>query len=647
MIYQLLIYQKLKVYLDLHDIILTLSENQLPIVLHLALVVAKTQQTINESLIMNEIEFDKMSNDLLKQYILLYKRTLNCPWLNPLTTDEMNILKEMEHKYDLYDLKQGRLIAIRELTKEISLNNPKLKHITITHRQIKKEQGWIGYLLGNNHDDNNNPEYLQLSEEEKLLISQQVQQDDLKKIAREAAKVAVLKQQQQQANGNGTTTIMNHKMLYDLTLNLTYFQLSLETANFNDNNKTLIILAGDELYLSSQIYTRSKVFSGSIKNIISYDYITKNTKFKELLRRIDHKSTNNVVNTKRRRRSSSNLSHNGENNKESSDEDEFFSENEDSDIIDDDHHYQLLPPSNPFMSFNYHSNPPDGVVDGKLSINLKQLEIILVHSVIKRLKQFFKSKDTSNQHINDIDINKLPLLTKLLTLPSIKDIKKAFSNYFCREINIYIEAPIIILPQDPLDINSTIIIADLGTLTVNSIDLLSKKEIKQIRTHLNSLTFTEMSSFIHKLNHHQLKKYCEHFLIQSRDISLFLTTIKAYQLHDTLSYIPLLKPIHADINISYLLYNGMYILPTTNISTTLPNLEFEVRSSSYKRLVLLIDHVWSNIMLNKTSSSEHVQQADDHVEQQADDHVEKQMMMIKNLNNNNKSKKVKMLNKNH
>ncbi|KAJ6246719.1 vacuolar protein sorting-associated protein 13c [Anaeramoeba flamelloides] len=474
------------------------------------------------------------------KYISLYKDKLAMiednanEWDNSIT--QRHLIK-LENKIPYKYIVLFRSIAEQEYEEE----QKKKKTLLIEKEKEKQKKGWLAQLLSNDKYDQN------------LNIQVHFTDEIISKILNEHFQT-----NEEEFTENEITIDTSPKNYHQFKANLKLKVIRLILKDSTDDYKTVTELISEKYETNFQLTKISHHFQIKLKSLQLIDYSQSNSKYPILIkqRKPNHPDSNNSYNIVK-----------------NTTENELL-------ILNYDHEYD-------------NSNN-----DIKLKIILKSLDIIYNSNYIRLIKNFFIIKS------NFFDLSLIEKhekeLQKELIFEKIQNtflIKKLILEHKLINLDLNIDAPIIIIPIDYTKLNSTILIFDLGKLKMVS-DLNQNYKLKKFQNKYNiNQNNNTNNNLIKKKDFVLNEKYLyDYFIIELTDIrSLIFSNYNEwsnYINNNKLNHSnQILKEFNTNIKINFSIIPSHPNYYSVKVFINLNKLHFELNLEQYIELLLFIDYI--------------------------------------------------------
>ena len=375
-------------------------------------------------------EYFKERRDDRKQYTTLFKKKKK---EEKLTADENKELDRLEHKLVYEDLRFYRSLARNQLRKE--------------NVGVKKEPPkatWGSYIWGSSKKQEETvSDDTQMTEQQRKELYDAIDFDEKKSIEesvdmpREAIKLQVDMNLQ---TGSFTLRRDPHGKCTDM-LRLLFDNFSTEFIQRTDSMLVDLSLGGMRLYDGS---TEGNLYEQMLQ-------------VKDAPAVPDHQRVQELGDD-------DNVKTDGAN-------DEKAAEGDGDDESDDE--------QDPFFSMSFEKNPLDGRADNALTVNLKAMEIVYNANFIVQVTKFFKPPE---QHMESIGalMESAGSTVEGLRQQTRAGLEYALSEHKTIDVQLDLQAPLIIVPDSVTKNSSLCLILDAGHASVRS-DLIDKKTLEDIQ----------------------------------------------------------------------------------------------------------------------------------------------------------------------
>ncbi|KAJ3439892.1 vacuolar protein sorting-associated protein 13c [Anaeramoeba flamelloides] len=241
---------------------------------------------------------------------------------------------------------------------------------------------------------------------------------------------------------------------------------------------------------------------------------------------------------------------------------------------------------NTLLSLQFDLNPLDGVGDSKVTLDMKPLEIVYNPYFIDQITKFFVVQET--KELGEIE-NAVHDQVDSIVESTNFSIHQAVQDHKTMNIQLFIKAPVILIPGDVMDQNSHLLVLDLGNLQINS--KIQQKEaiesnIKKNKTKKNKTKTIDENLLYDK---YEIKLSKVHSILFGSAIEWIemssLTSI------DEQSDLCILKEFEIKLRVQMCILPQDLNLTTLKIDGTLPLLAFQLSSNKYIQLMTILNQL--------------------------------------------------------
>ncbi|KAH9950347.1 vacuolar protein sorting-associated protein 13 [Amylocystis lapponica] len=238
----------------------------------------------------------------------------------------------------------------------------------------------------------------------------------------------------------------------------------------------------------------------------------------------------------------------------------------------------------PFFYLKFENNPLDGRADNALTVTLRYMEVVYHKGYIEAVYKFFKPPSSQLQSVEallDVASQTLEGLRK----ETRAGLEYALQTHKTIDVQMDLNAPIIIVPEDITTNNCKHLVIDAGHIAIES-ELASKKAMQEIHAKRNQQYTDEDYKRLESMMYDRLSVRLEaaQFVIgDNLQACLEALTSKT---HDNLH---LLERINLDLQVQNSIVPTAYNLARFKVSGHLPTLQVNFSDSKYKSLMRLID----------------------------------------------------------
>ncbi|KAH9486936.1 Vacuolar protein sorting-associated protein 13 [Psilocybe cubensis] len=240
--------------------------------------------------------------------------------------------------------------------------------------------------------------------------------------------------------------------------------------------------------------------------------------------------------------------------------------------------------SNPFFFVKFENNPLDERADSALTVRMRHMEIIYHKGYVEAVYKFFKPPSSQLESVEAL-LNVASQTLEGLRRETRAGLEYALQTHKTVDIQMDLNAPIIIIPEDVTTNACRHLIIDAGHISIES-DLVSKEAIHTIHQkrhqkytdedykNLESLMYDKMS----------LRLQDAQFIIGD-NLHSCRAALRS-ESHDTLH---LLERITVDLQIEKSIVPTALNLAQFKVAGTLPSLQVNLSDAKYKSLMRLVD----------------------------------------------------------
>jgi len=240
--------------------------------------------------------------------------------------------------------------------------------------------------------------------------------------------------------------------------------------------------------------------------------------------------------------------------------------------------------SNPFFFVKYENNPLDERADNALTVRMRHMEIIYHKGYVEAVYKFFKPPSSQLESVEAL-LNVASQTLEGLRSQTRAGLEYALQTHKTVDIQMDMNAPVIIIPENVTTNNCKHLIIDAGHIAIES-DLAAKEAIRTIHQKRHQKYSDEDYKRLEALMYDKLSLRLQdaQFIIGDNLQSCMeaLTSKTGDNLH-------LLERINIDLQIAKSIVPTVVNLAQFKVSGTLPSLQVNVSDTKYKSLMRLID----------------------------------------------------------
>eukprot|EP00457_Paulinella_chromatophora_P000029 gb/GEZN01000029.1/.p1 GENE.gb/GEZN01000029.1/~~gb/GEZN01000029.1/.p1 ORF type:complete len:3687 (-),score=441.49 gb/GEZN01000029.1/:130-11190(-) len=383
----------------------TAGEDQYHALLSFLSAIGNEQEDIAYELSKLDLKFRKGTEEERKNYISLYKKTLNATWLPELTSEELQELNQMEKELNYEDLAKYRAGAIAEVGRELRGKRVTLRKKAKHQDEKQKGGGWLSGWWGSSELTPSSPAETTLDEHVVL-----TDQD------REAIYAAVSYDSHAY---KAPDKFAPNFVLTQVSFKLGSFGFALCSA-YSAGAKPLVQLEATDAQVSFRQYPNASVLQAKLHVVTLKDDYTPNSLYPNLLSASPSFS----------------LEPSGKSSSASA--------------------------ASPFLQVTYENNPLDAKnLDARLRLKLLPHELVLHGPVLARISQFFATPQTVDLHtLSQWSATQFDEVWKS-TSSSLAD---SLKQYSAMQIELDLDAPTVLMPVDPTKSCGDLLVCDLGLM---------------------------------------------------------------------------------------------------------------------------------------------------------------------------------------
>ncbi|KAH7930968.1 vacuolar protein sorting-associated protein 13 [Leucogyrophana mollusca] len=241
-------------------------------------------------------------------------------------------------------------------------------------------------------------------------------------------------------------------------------------------------------------------------------------------------------------------------------------------------------PEDPFFFVKFESNPLDDRADTALTARMRHMEIIYHRGYLEAIWKFFKPPESQLESVEAL-LNVASQTLEGLRKETRAGLEYALQTHKTIDLQVDMNAPIIIIPEDITTNNCGHLVIDAGHISVES-DLADKSAIREIQAKRNQQYSEDDYKRLESLMYDKmlLRLEAAQFVIGNdlqacRDA---LTSDKSDTLH-------ILERINIDLQVQNSIVPSALNLARFKVSGKLPTLQVNLSDVKYKSLMRIID----------------------------------------------------------
>ncbi|KAF5375265.1 hypothetical protein D9758_000284 [Tetrapyrgos nigripes] len=238
----------------------------------------------------------------------------------------------------------------------------------------------------------------------------------------------------------------------------------------------------------------------------------------------------------------------------------------------------------PFLFIKFESNPLDERADNALTVRMRHMEIIYHKGYVEAIYKFFKPPESQLESVEAL-LSAASETLEGLRQETRSGLEIALQNHKTIDIQMDMNAPIIIIPEDVTTHNCRHLIVDAGHISIESelADKEAKRTVQLKRSQkYNEEDYERLESLMYdKLS---LKLKDAQFVIGNdlQSCRQALTSEDTDSLH-------LLERISIDLQVQNSIVPSAFNLAKFKVSGKLPSLQVNLSDTKYKALMRLVD----------------------------------------------------------
>ncbi|KAJ3551176.1 hypothetical protein NM688_g4862 [Phlebia brevispora] len=241
-------------------------------------------------------------------------------------------------------------------------------------------------------------------------------------------------------------------------------------------------------------------------------------------------------------------------------------------------------PVDPFLFLQFENNPLDERADSALTVRMRNMDIIYHKGYVEAIYQFFKPPSSQLESVEAL------LDAAGQTLEGLRNETRAGLEYALQthktiDIQMDLNAPVIIIPEDITSKTGTVLVVDAGHISIES-RLADKKAVKEInakrKQKYSEADYKRLESMMYDRLSVRLQD--AQFVI-GNDLQACREALMSERRDD----LHLLERISIDLQVHNSIVPTVYSLARFKISGHLPTLQINLSDTKYKSLMRLID----------------------------------------------------------
>uniref|UniRef100_A0A0W0G3E4 Putative vacuolar protein sorting-associated protein vps13 n=1 Tax=Moniliophthora roreri TaxID=221103 RepID=A0A0W0G3E4_MONRR len=241
-------------------------------------------------------------------------------------------------------------------------------------------------------------------------------------------------------------------------------------------------------------------------------------------------------------------------------------------------------PDQPFLFVEFENKPLDGRADNALTVRMRHMEIIYHKGYVEAVYKFFKPPESQLESVEAL-LSVASQTLEGLSKETRAGLEFALQNHKTIDIQMDMNAPIIIIPEDVTTNSCKHLILDAGHIAIES-ELADKDAIRSLRLKKDQTFSPDDDNRLQALMYDKLSLKLEaaQFII-GNDLQSCLDALNA----DSGDSLHLLERINIDLLVQNSIVPTFAQLARFKVSGNLPSLQANLSDTKYKALMRLID----------------------------------------------------------
>ncbi|THV04954.1 vacuolar protein sorting-associated protein 13 [Dendrothele bispora CBS 962.96] len=238
----------------------------------------------------------------------------------------------------------------------------------------------------------------------------------------------------------------------------------------------------------------------------------------------------------------------------------------------------------PFLFIKFENNPLDERADNALTVRMRHMEIIYHKGYVEAVYKFFKPPESQLESVEAL------LSAASQTLEGLRQetrtgLEVALQNHKTIDIQMDMNAPIIIIPEDVTTLNCKHLIIDAGHISIES-ELADKDAIRTVQLKRSQKYSDEDYKRLESLMYDKLSLRLKdaQFVIGND-----LQACREALISNTSDTLHLLERISIELQVQNSIVPSALNLARFKVSGKLPSLQVNLSDTKYKALMRLID----------------------------------------------------------
>ncbi|TFK30442.1 vacuolar protein sorting-associated protein vps13 [Coprinopsis marcescibilis] len=466
--------------------------------------------------------FFAQRRDDRNRYVELFQKKL----LNPLTGDDLLDFEKLEKKLSYEDIRFYRSIARSRLRK----NQELMKRIeTEKQRQEGSKQGWGSWLWGTSSEKPKERPIFSgsMTEEQRRQLYDVLDYDEKSSLME-------------------TLQAPRDSLKMQVTAKLKRGSFALKTDPHGDCTEMISVVF--DVFNANFIQRHGNFESTiSLQDLRVFDGTTKNTLYPQIVR---VKRDLDTVHTA--------VEGNG-------------------DIV-------IAGPDEPFFLVKFENNPLDDRADSALTVRMRHMEIIYFKGYVEAIYKFFKPPESQLESVEAL-LNVASQTLEGLRKDTRAGLEYALQTHKTIDVQVDMNAPVIIIPEDITTTQCTHLIVDAGHIAIES-DLVDKKSIQEVHKKRNEKYTDEDYHTLESLMYDKLSlNLRDAQFVLGHNLEECQAALKSPQ-SDRLH---LLERVSIGLQIQKSIVPSAVNLAQFKVLGKLPTLQLNLSDTKYRSLMRLID----------------------------------------------------------
>ncbi|KAF8873711.1 vacuolar protein sorting-associated protein 13 [Gymnopilus junonius] len=240
--------------------------------------------------------------------------------------------------------------------------------------------------------------------------------------------------------------------------------------------------------------------------------------------------------------------------------------------------------SDPFFFIKFENNPLDERADNALTVRMRHMEIIYHRGYVEAVYRFFKPPASQLESVEAL-LNVASETLEGLRRETRAGLEYALQTHKTVDIQMDLNAPVIIIPEDVTTNDCKHLIIDAGHIAIES-DLVAKEAIRTIHLKRNQKYSDEDYQNLESLMYDKMSLRLADAQFIIGDNLESCRAALASNMNDSLH---ILERVSIDLRIEKSIVPTAVNLAQFKVSGTLPSLQINLSDTKYKSLMRLVD----------------------------------------------------------